>query len=220
MSSERSMDAAAGASIYNQAVLRIYDWYVLGFSNRFVWRCPTPVLLDFYNQHVSANHLDVGVGTGYYLDKCQFPAENPRIALMDLNPNSLKTTANRIKRYAPTTHVANVLEPIETNERAFDSIGINYLLHCLPGDMASKSVVFANLKPLLNPGGTLFGSTILGKGVQHNRLGRRLMKIYNKRAIFSNIADDLEQLERNLSLNFSEHLTRVVGTVALFMGRV
>src|SRR5918996_6376268 len=82
----------AGAAIYSKPVLSVYDLYVLGFSNTFVWRCPSHLILDFYNEHISGNHLDVGVGTGYFLDKCKFPTHHPRIALADLNTNSLQAT--------------------------------------------------------------------------------------------------------------------------------
>lgn len=57
--------AAAGAAVYSKPLLSGYDLWVLGFSNTFVWRCPTRLLLEFYNEHISGNHLDVGVGTGY-----------------------------------------------------------------------------------------------------------------------------------------------------------
>jgi len=67
---------AAGADVYSKSVLSIYNLYVLGFSNTFAWRCPSRLILDFYNEHISDNHLDVGVGTGYFLDRCQFPTPN------------------------------------------------------------------------------------------------------------------------------------------------
>lgn len=66
--------AVAGQAVYTKRVLHVYDLFVLGFSNRFVWRCPTPALLAHYDRHVTANHLDVGVGTGYFLDRCHFPS--------------------------------------------------------------------------------------------------------------------------------------------------
>src|SRR5262245_22523218 len=90
--------AEAGAAIYNKPLLAIYDLGVIGLSNTLAWRCPSHLILDFYNQHISANHLDVGVGTGYFLDKCRFPSSSPRIALLDLNPNSLEATAKRLRR--------------------------------------------------------------------------------------------------------------------------
>ncbi len=212
-------DAAAGAAIYSRLLLSVYDLYVLGFSNRFVWRCPSRLILDFYNQHVSARHLDVGVGTGYFLDKCTFPIPDPIIALVDLNPNSLQFAARRLQRYRPSIYVANVLEPLQIEPADFDSIAINYVLHCLPGEISSKAVVFPNLKRLLRPGGVIFGSTILGKGVKHNVLAKRLMQIYNSKRIFSNLHDDGDDLESVLKTNFREYTIHVVGCVAFFVGR-
>ena len=129
----RSETATAGAAVYNRLVLSAYDLFVLGFSNTFVWRCPTQVMLDFYNEYISGNHLDVGVGTGYYLDRCTFPGSNPEVAIADLNENSLRATASRIERYHPKVYAANVLEPLDIPPASFDSIAVNYLIHCLPG---------------------------------------------------------------------------------------
>lgn len=214
-----SRDAAAGAAVYSKPVLSVYDLFVLGFSNRFAWKCPSRRILDFYNEHVSADHLDVGVGTGYFLDKCRFPSPTPAIALADLNPNSLQRTAKRLRRYHPVTYVANVLEPLPIEPARFDSVGLNYLLHCLPGDMRSKSVVFRNLKPLLRPGGVVFGTTILGRGVPRNAFARTLMHIYNARGIFGNAGDSRADLETILKENFPDSRVHVVGCVAFFVGR-
>jgi len=90
----------AGQAVYTRRNLALYDVVVLGLSNRLIWRCPTSRLLAHYNQHVSANHLDVGVGTGYFLDHCHFPAPDPPITLMDLNADALAYTAQRIARHA------------------------------------------------------------------------------------------------------------------------
>jgi hypothetical protein len=167
---------------------------------------------------VSANHLDVGVGTGYFLDQCRFPSSSPAISLLDLNPNSLAITARRLDRYQPSTYVANVLEPLRLTER-FDSISLNYLLHCLPGSMLSKEVVFQNLKSLLNDGQVIFGTTLLGQGTPHNFLARSLRQIYNKKGIFSNQQDNLADLETVLSQHFAEYKLDVIGCVAFFVGR-
>ena len=93
-------DAAPGAAVYNRAVLAAYDAFVVGFSNRVAWKCPSRLLVGFYNENVSAEHLDVGVGTGYFLDKCRFPVSSPRLTLVDLNPNCLRITAKRVCRPA------------------------------------------------------------------------------------------------------------------------
>ena len=218
--SQAEADAAAGAAIYTRAFLAIYDPLVTHFSSRFIWKCPSRLQVAFYNENVSARHLDVGVGTGYFLDKCRFPSATPTIGLMDLNPNSLAVTARRIRRYHPLTFKANVLEPLQINAPQFDSIGLNYLLHCLPGDLHSKGVVFRNLKPLLNEGGVIFGTTILGVDARHGWLARHLIPRYNAMKTFTNAQDSSDDLEQTLRTEFRTYSLRVVGSVALFVGRV
>lgn len=127
----------AGQAIYTRRTLGAYDFVVHGVSNRFFWRCPTQRLVDHYNGHVSANHLDVGVGTGYFLDRCRFPSAKPRVALMDLNQSTLDFASKRIARYQPEIYRRSVLDPIQIDAPKFDSVGINYLLHCVPGNFRS-----------------------------------------------------------------------------------
>lgn len=69
----------AGQAVYTKRTLALYDILVLGISNRLIWKCPTARLVDHYNTHLTANHLDVGVGTGYFLDRCRFPSATPQI---------------------------------------------------------------------------------------------------------------------------------------------
>jgi hypothetical protein len=38
--------------------------------------------------------------------------------------------------------MGNVLQRIDIGMSGFVSISLNYLLHCLPGNLASKSIVF------------------------------------------------------------------------------
>lgn len=213
-------DVHAGHAIYTKRMLAVYDLVVLGVSARLVWKCPTSRVEEHYNQHITSNHLDVGVGTGYFLDRCRFPVPAPRVALMDLNPNPLEFAARRIARFKPETYRRNVLEPISVDAPRFDSVGINYVLHCLPGSMASKSTVFDHLKTLMNSDAVLFGSTLLQGGVTRSWLARRLMAIYNQRGIFSNEQDDLDGLIRALAQRFRDVSVDVVGCIALFSARV
>lgn len=210
----------AGQAVYTRRTLAIYDFVVHGVSNRFLWKCPTDKLVEHYNTHVSSNHLDVGVGTGYFLDRCRFPSQAPRVALMDLNASTLDFASHRIARYRPETYCRNVLEPIALPGEKFDSVGINYLLHCIPGSIGSKAVAFDYLKALMNPGAVLFGSTLLQGGVPRNWPAKRLMDAYNRKGIFANRQDDLEGLKQALSQRFSDVSVEVAGCAAIFSGRV
>ena len=216
----RADEVEAGQRVYTPLVLRAYDLFVLGFSNRFVWRCRSSEMLGRYDAHVGTRHLDVGVGTGWFLDHCSWPVESPQLTLLDLDENSLSAASDRISRYAPATVRANVLDPVDLGASRFDSIGANFLFHCLPGELEWKATTVAsNLRPYLASGGVLFGSTILGRGVAHNLLGRRLMRLYNRKGIFSNLEDDERGLEQGLASELTDIEIEVVGAVALFAGR-
>lgn len=209
----------AGQAVYTRQALGIYDFVVLGVSNRFIWKCPTRRLVEHYDRHASANHLDAGVGTGYFLDRCRFPTPQPRIALLDLNHNTLDYASRRIARYRPETYRRNILEPLRVDAPKFDSVGINYLLHCLPGSIAAKASAFDHLRALMNPSAVLFGATLLQGGVYRSRLAERLMEVYNRKGIFSNQDDDLEELTGELRKRFSDVSVEVLGCAALFSGR-
>jgi len=212
-------EVEAGQAVYNKNVLSAYDVIVISISNHYIWKCSSSLIEAHYNANVSSNHLDVGVGTGYFLDRCRFPTGNPRVALMDMNANSLEFTSKRLKRYRPESYQQNVLEEISAPIESFDSVGTNYLLHCLPGTITDKATVFDHLKSLMNPGARVFGSTILQSGVERSWLAKKLMDLYNKKGIFSNIEDSLEGLRSVLFQRFKNVKIEVAGCVALFSGQ-
>jgi SAM-dependent methyltransferase len=213
MASLQEIDA--GQAAYSPGVLRLYDWFVLGLSNRLIWRCPTRALRQLYDRNVSMRHLDIGVGTGYFLDKARWPVPDPSITLVDLNVNSLNAASRRIRRYAPETIVANALAPLP-HRRPYKSAGLCYLLHCLPGAIPEKAGAFDCLRPLLEPGARVFGATILQGSVPRSRTAQALMNVYNRKGIFSNARDTAEDLDAALRARFTGVTIEVKGNVALF----
>jgi hypothetical protein len=215
-------EVAAGHAFYTRRSLAVYDLAILGYFSRVAWRCPARRIVDHYDHHVSANHLDVGVGTGYFLDHCRFPAlpERPRLALMDLSTNCLDVASKRVARFDPELIKANILEPIGYEGARFDSVGLNYVLHCLPGDIGSKAVALDHLIALANPGAWVFGATLLHDGVHRNWLARKVMDRNNSHGIFSNAQDSLDGLRSAVSDRFSDWSVEVVGCVGVFAGRV
>jgi SAM-dependent methyltransferase len=200
-------------------MLKVYDAVVYRFNGPILWRCSKDRFLGLYDANVSARHLDVGVATGCLLDECRFPVPKPQVALMDLNENSLATAARRLARYEPDAHQADVLEPWGLDPASYDSIGMVNVLHCLPGAMPAKAVAFEHARAALAPGGVLFGATVLGKGVEHTRLSRMALKGMNRRGVFSNLEDSLEDLDAGLGHAFDTHEIRVQGAVGLFTAR-
>jgi len=209
----------AGSAMYSRPFLKTYDWLALGFNCRYVWKCPSDNMLEHYNKHVSANHLDIGVGTGYFMDNCKYPADNPRIALMDLNPNPLHIARKRLTRYNPEIYQRNALEPFDIDAPNFDSVGMMNLIHCIPGNIKTKGIVFEHVKAVMNPGAVLFGSTILYRGVKRNAMATYLTKVNNRSGVMNNMEDSLDDLKEELQRNFSESSVETIGCVALFRAR-
>jgi SAM-dependent methyltransferase len=213
-----SSPSYAGQAVYTRRTLRTYDTVVVRLSNSLIWHCPARRILDHYDTHVTGRHLDIGPGTGYYLDRCRFPVADPSITLLDPNREVLEYAAARIARYRPATHAADALEPIELPAASFGSVGLSYVLHCMPGSISEKALVLDHVLPLLEPGGVVFGATIVSDPDRHNLAGRRLMRLYNRAGIFSNTGDEISALDRALAERFPRYAAEVVGAVALFAG--
>lgn len=208
-------DVRAGQAAYTPLTLKVYDWFVLGFSNRYLWRCPTSELEALYDRNVSARHLDIGVGTGYFLDKASWPHRSPEITLVDLNAHSLDAAAQRIARYAPDKLVANALEPLPL-ETAFDSVGLCYLLHCVPGSIPEKAAIFDHVLPVMSEGASVFGATIVQGDAPRPGPAQALLNLYNRKGIFSNARDTCADLKAELEQRFTDvRLTRH-GAVVVF----
>lgn len=222
-----SKDIAPSARIYVPFFLHLYDIVVLTLVNNYAWRCSTTsVLLPFFQQHVGEHaHLDVGVGTGYYLAASAAQlSKTKNVTIADLNPHTLDVAAARLKvagyRGTIDSLQHDVFRPFPDEMRGrFDSISIFYLLHCLPGRFPLKgSHVFANLAPGLAPGGVLYGATVTGKS-RHSWFSGMLQWYLNRVGIFGNAEDTYEALADALRSAFEEVEIREVGVVAIFEAR-
>jgi len=211
-----------GAALYNRAALAVYDTLVLRWSNGLVWGCPTERLLAHYDRHLGGRHLDIGPGTGWYLQNATYPTPKPEITLMDLNPATMEVTSRRLaeRGIAATAHTGSILAPIDIEQGPFDSVAANFVMHCVPGAWQDKGVAFGHIADVTADDGVFFGSTILGRGVTHNLAGKVLSTIYNDAAhIFSNSQDDRGGLEAALEGAFEHVEVQVIGTVAVFAAR-
>lgn len=212
-------DVERAHAIYTKRNLAVYDWWVLGFSNAWLWHCPTEKLLELYRAHITANHLEVGAGTGFFPAKTM-PSAQPRLALLDINRNCLEKAAKRLVAFRPELHQENVLEPLLIRGARFDSIAVNYVLHCLPGRLDQKAAaVFDHLAPHLEDDGVIFGSTLLGLDIQRPLFARMAMALYNRKGIFSNTQDSLGGLMEALSARFRTFNVEVCGCAVIFWGK-
>lgn len=209
---------AKAHAIYTPSMLSIYDLLVHGVSNHLAWRCPTRKLLDLYRANLSANHLEAGVGTGYFLDRAGRPSFQ-RLVLLDINRNCRARAKRRLARFEPELREANLLAPLRPDLAPFSSVGLTYVLHCLPGRMSDKLIALDHLRTPMEKRAVLFGATILGRGVQLNWAARKLLDVYNKKGVFNNREDDLQSLSDGLRQRFEDVHVEMQGCVALFRAR-
>jgi SAM-dependent methyltransferase len=206
---------AKAHAIYTPTMLSLYDLLVHGVSNHVAWRCPTRRITELYRANLAADHLEAGVGTGYFLQKTADARVN-RLVLLDINRHCLERTASRLARFKPEPFQVDLLAPIELGLAPFMSVGLTYVLHCLPGCMREKLVAIDHLRPLMGKGAVLFGATILGRGIMPNRAARALLSLYNAKGVFNNRDDDLTGLRDGLRQRFDEVEVENEGCVALF----
>lgn len=209
----------AAADSYRRPAYAAYDLVVLGLVSRWIWRCSRREMLAHYNSQVGRHHLDIGPGTGWFLDKCRFPTKSPSITLLDLNDVMLATAAQRIKRYRPVTHTGDAYKPLDLGTTKFDSVGMNFLLHCLPGSVQQKSVVFDNVTPFLAPGARVFGTTVLGTDAQHTNMSSKLLQRLNRSDVFNNLGDRVDDITYELTERFTDVEISQSGAVCLFSAR-
>jgi ubiquinone/menaquinone biosynthesis C-methylase UbiE len=216
--------AYAGQREYTPAFLRIYDALVLGFYCSVVWRCPAGRIVELYARHLGHRHLDVGPGTGYFLERARLPA-GAEVTLLDPNPDVLAHAQRRLTRLRPAPAVVaipgDVLQPLPLPaDRRFDSAALTFVLHCLPGPMPRKAAAIRNVAAVLEPGGVLFGATVLGVSAPHTWLSRLALRGVNRQGIFSNLSDTEDGLRAILGKSFDEIDIEIVGSAAVFAARL
>lgn len=182
-----------------------------------VWQCDKSILIEWYRQHTSNNHLDLGAGTGYFLGHCAF-SNDAKLTLLDYNLHCLEVCQKRLGSIKPVMINSDLQHglPEDLENQVFSSIGMNMLLQHLPGEFHDKGKLFDEIKQHLEPGGTVFGSTLLGRGAARGTMARHLLKRYNKKGLLHNLFDSPRDLYKTLDKYFPDFAVRVEGSIALF----
>lgn len=213
-SMERDDPAYEGQREYTPLFLKIYDPLILGIFTPVVWRCPTARLVEGYRRHLGHRHLDVGPGTGYFLERAGLPDGSP-VTLLDPNVHVLDHASRRLRRLDITVVEADVCKALPVHG-PFDSAALNGVLHCLPGPLTRKAEAVANVAAVLAPTGVLFGASILGPSGRHTRLARSILGANNRRGTFDNLGDTQDGLGEILDASFERVELETVGSMAIF----
>lgn len=205
-----------GQKLYSGLYLKIYD-RVFKLIVETVYGASVNSILKMYKLHASSNHLEIGVGSGMLPAAAEFP-ENSDLTLMDINPNTFISTKKRVQNKFHTIQCyrVNVLEEIKL-EKKYTSIAMNFLIHCVPGSISEKRIIFENAIHLLENGGTLFGSTVVNEPALLNPLSKFIMHFLNKKGIYHNREDSLSGLKEVLSsFPGTTYTLNLEGPVAFF----
>ncbi len=203
---------------YHRCALPAYDFGVYKVWNPAVWRCPSDLILEHYRRHTGPSHMDIGCGTGYLLDRLNRSAFD-RLVLVDLSPHSLAWSRKRLRRYHPEMVKHNILVPMPQQIGVFDSISVNYVLHCLPTTLKEKCGVIAGLTRCLAEDGVVFGTTISGRYSQHSIRAKGMLWLYNHIGSFTNAFDSAAELEKCLKQDYRDVSVRQIGSVIFFSAR-
>ncbi|KAI0396949.1 methyltransferase [Xylariaceae sp. FL0594] len=232
-------------AIYTPSFLSlVYNWVVLYFNLRWMWRCRADTVLEpFFSENFSRNHLDIGVATGYFpsvaLSRPFRSHARQTLVLADLNPNPLRAAAARILSLSSpsssreneksgdksegnisvSTVVADITlppPPALASHAPFDSISMFNLFHCVPGGPAHKLQSLDQYAALLSEKGVLSGCSVLGGDAATNWVNYAYVKMYNRLGIFCNWDDNKEHFEDRLRDIFDEVEITVVGMIVLF----
>ena len=122
---DKSSSVRLGQLFFSLMSHHLYDIGLYWFVTQRIWRCPRSRLMDNYVENVSDNHLEIGVGSGFFLARTLCADFVRRLVLLDLNERCLSKSAARLKSIAPQTCQHNILDPLKSIEPKFKSVGMN-----------------------------------------------------------------------------------------------
>ncbi len=204
---------------YNNLVsknIQRYDRLVNEINCEKVWGCSKKYIIDNYNKNINSKHLEIGPGTGYFLKKENLNVDLNKLTLIDVNDKILNYSKNNLQsEYSKIDILSHDLftTKIPSNIK-FNSVGINYVLHCVPGNLQTKlDKLISNLG---NNEYNLFGASVICDSININLIAEYELIFLNAFGIFNNNYDTYEELNeylnnRNLNFSLKRH-----GYVALF----
>jgi len=233
-----------GSSVYNPAVLEVYDAITYGWTLPYLWRGEGEELRDLYRTCVgpSKKHCEFAVGTGLMLDLVVKEGylkvtgdEVDELTLIDLAPDTLTKAQARIEEAAGSKvtskhRLCNVVTGIETVDgveksvtpEKHTSVAANLMFHCISeiedGDSIEKAV--GTISKFVAPEGVFFGSSVLGKEIMDDEgacgASKHGTELLCKMGVFGNLKHDMDRIEKALKAHFDEVELSKTGHVAVW----
>ena len=174
----------------NNLIFNNYDYFVNNINCKYVWKCDQRYIKKLYANNITNKHLEIGPGTGYFIKKYQFN----NLHLVDINQDILNNSEKNLYNNCQNIkiHNQNIFENNNKINEDITSIGMSYVLHCVPNNLdISLDNLVDNIKT--NNQITIFGSTV----IPNKKDIVAMTEIYtlNTFGIFNNINHNKEQLE-------------------------
>lgn len=173
--------------------LQLYDVFVNEINCKYIWSCDKSKIFNLYQKNVRPNHVEIGPGTGYYLKPSMHKIKN--LSLVDINQDILDYSQKKLKEdncNIETFRINLFSNPTKFTITENSSIGVNCVLHCIPGKLQDKiQCILDNIENDKNV--ILFGTTVV-----HDKSDSVLvnleLKFLNYFKIFQNCNDFSHEL--------------------------
>jgi len=193
--------------------LNVYDFLVNDINCNYVWRCNKKNIIKNYQENIGENHLEIGPGTGYFL-KDNYNIKN--LFLVDINKDTLEYSQKNLKNYYK--NIIKIEHNIFTTElklNDIDSVGLNYVIHCVPGRIENNidNLInnINNNKPI-----KFFGSSVVSDINLQTKISECELLFLNKFKIFNNKEDISFNLINYLEINKIKYDYKIIGNVLVF----
>ena len=189
-----------------------YDYLVNDINCNFVWKCNQHKIIEHYDSNVTNNHVEIGPGTGFFLQNRQYNT----LQLIDINKDILVNANENLKENSEKiqTYCHNIFSSSSLHINPSRSIGLTYVLHCVPGKIENnlndliQNIQFNNY--------TLFGASVVNDSKETNMFAETELLWLNRLGIFNNENDTYSGLREYLEASGLEYNLRLEGYVAIF----
>ena len=199
--------------------LDYYDLFVNKINCKYVWKCNEKNIYNLYTNNIQKHHIEIGPGTGYYLKP--FISNLKSLELVDINSNILRYANMRLLNPNLKKKITNINLFQKNNILKIDneitSIGVNCVLHCVPGPIeVSIDNLIHNLKKENKENKIIiFGSSVINDS-EKNILQDFELGLLNYFRIFDNKQDNEERLITYFQTRQLQYKIHKVGSIILF----